>query len=401
MFLWRETGYFAASADLNPLLHTWSLAVEEQFYLLYPVTLLLLFRYAKQHIVKLLVIGTLASLLLAEFASIRFASANFYLLPSRAWELGVGAIIALVQPRPAIGKTDPGGQVLSAAGVSLIFVAIFRFDESTPFPSFWTLLPVAGSALVIRYASKATLVGRVLSNKAFVGVGLISYSLYLWHQPLFAFSRIRLYNGVSDTTYLALIAVSFALSYLTWRFVETPVRKGLLLSRAYLFSAAIAASLVLMAAGGAEFLTGGMVPPRPTALSLSQRIQENPGLGAQCINGTTVTQSCRTSDDPEIVVWGDSFAMHLVDAILASNPHAKLIQMTKTLCGPIVGMAPILDRTYSAAWASDCIAFNDDVLRWAEQHQSVRYVVMSSIFNQVRRKRRGARAVERRHEVDP
>lgn len=228
------SGYFSTAAELKPLLHTWSLAVEEQYYLFFPLLLMVL---VKQNTHKetnsnhrkslLFTVGvlTLASLFLAQYLAIKnIIEANFYLITSRAWELLIGSSIAILRldnTRLSAGKKS----MLSAIGLSAIVYSSFYFSQRTPFPSFYTLIPVLGSTLVIAFASADNFVGKALANKIFVYIGLISYSLYLWHQPLFAFLRLKTLDEPEKSLFVIAIALSFLLAYLTYRFIETPFRK--------------------------------------------------------------------------------------------------------------------------------------------------------------------------------
>ena len=191
VLFWRTSGYFETAAELKPLLHTWSLAVEEQYYLLFPVFLMLTWRLGKRWIVGLLACVFVVSLAAAQWNAVAKPTATFFLLPTRGWELLVGAFVALYFSKdrnkiPAKLLCEVGG----AVGFVLITYSIFAFDKQTPFPSFYALVPTIGTALIILYATQSTLVGQLLGNRVCVGVGLISYSAYLWHQPLFAFARL-------------------------------------------------------------------------------------------------------------------------------------------------------------------------------------------------------------------
>ena len=200
VLFWKTSGYFESAAELKPLLHTWSLAVEEQFYVVFPIFLMLTWRLGKRWILGLLVLVFLVSLQTAQYESITKPSAAFYLLPTRAWELILGAFIALTYSRlSGIGISKSFHEGLSITGVLLILYAIFAFDELTPFPSLYTLVPTTGAALIILFANRATTAGRAIGNKVLVAVGLISYSAYLWHQPLFAFAKHRSLEAPSKT----------------------------------------------------------------------------------------------------------------------------------------------------------------------------------------------------------
>ena len=186
IYFWRSSSYFDTASELKPLLHTWSLAVEEQYYTIVPIILIIAWRCGRRWIGLGLAIAVL-SLLMAQWGSHNAPSLTFYLLPTRFWELLLGAAVAyyFTSMRPGEEINARLRQVGSAIGLCCIMYSIVFFDKQTPFPSFYTLIPTVGAVLIISYANNQTLVGRLLSNKLMVGIGLISYSAYLWHQPIF------------------------------------------------------------------------------------------------------------------------------------------------------------------------------------------------------------------------
>ena len=223
LLFWQESGgYFAAASEEQPLLHTWSLAVEEQYYLLFPPLVMLLWRFGRHALFSAVTILAIASLALAVYGSENFATANFYLPTTRAWELLAGSLCALLLKRDRQYRSE----ILSLLGLAVIVFAIFAYNAATPFPSLYALVPVGGAVLVIMFAAPGTMAARLLSARPMVGIGLISYSLYLWHQPAFAFARIRSLTQPSPVLMALLIVVVFGLAYLSWRFIETPFRSG-------------------------------------------------------------------------------------------------------------------------------------------------------------------------------
>ena len=193
ILFWLQSGYFEGPAELKPLLHTWSLAVEEQYYLFFPILVMLIWNLGKNWMIVIISLIGILSLITAQIASYESPSANFYLLPTRIWELVLGVLAAFyLLNKPSdfriLGKV--ASDLLSLLGFGMIFFSVFTFNKFTPFPSFYSLLPTLGTLLIILFATKNTKVGKVLSLSPIVGVGLISYSLYLWHQPIFAFARI-------------------------------------------------------------------------------------------------------------------------------------------------------------------------------------------------------------------
>ena len=245
ILFWRESGYFDAAAEEKPLLHTWSLAVEEQYYVLFPIFLILAWRFGKNKVFWMIVVMAAISLLLSEWGWRNKATANFYLAPTRAWELFAGSIAAFVVQKQGVQNNNP----LALTGLLAILFSIFFYDETTPFPSLYALVPVLGVVLLVLYADKETIAARLLSNKGFVGIGLISYSAYLWHQPLFAFARIHSLERPSTVLMLALIFTSVLLAYLSWRYIEKPFRRKNNLTQTSVFQFSILGVCIFLSAG--------------------------------------------------------------------------------------------------------------------------------------------------------
>jgi peptidoglycan/LPS O-acetylase OafA/YrhL len=225
ILFWRESGYFDTAAELKPLLHTWSLAVEEQYYVVFPLFLMLFWKLGKRWIIVTLGLVFIASLALAQWAVYAEPSAAFFLLPTRGWELLIGAFAAFYfssANRKEFGKglSECGGWL----GVALIFYAVFAYSKATPYPGFYAFVPTLGAVLIILFATQKSTVGKFVGNKLFVGIGLISYSAYLWQQPLFAFAKAYTFNLLTIMVTTALIFLSFAFAYLSFKYVETPFR---------------------------------------------------------------------------------------------------------------------------------------------------------------------------------
>ena len=247
ILFWRESGYFAAAAEEKPLLHTWSLAVEEQYYLLFPIFLILAWRFGKNRVFWMIVVMAAISLLLSEWGWRNKATANFYLAPTRAWELFAGSIAAFIVQKQGVQKDNS----LALLGLAAIIFSIFFYDETTPFPSVYALVPVLGVVLLVLYADKETLAAKLLSTKGFVGIGLISYSAYLWHQPLFAFARINSIHQLSVFSMSMLAISSLVIGYFSWKIIEVPFRNKLYIRNNYI--------LVLTILGLLSFATLGYI----------------------------------------------------------------------------------------------------------------------------------------------
>ncbi len=272
-FFWGESGgYFAAASEEQPLLHTWSLAVEEQYYMLFPLFVILVWRFGRRALIGAIAVIAVASLLLAQYGSQNFATANFYLPHTRAWELLAGSLCAFALS----GGRQYKSNILSLTGLAIILFSVFAYDQTTPFPSLYALVPVVGAALVILFGSEETIAARLLSMRPMVGIGLISYSLYLWHQPVFAFARIRSLTEPSALMMGLLALGCFPLAYLSWRFVETPFRKGaktvLLPKPVHILGAAAVTACLFIGLGFYGLSNGGLQfrLPREAQIALAQ-----------------------------------------------------------------------------------------------------------------------------------
>lgn len=245
-FYFTTTEYGAGSALLKPFLHTWSLGIEEQFYLVFPILAIVAFKFFRKHFLTILVGLSLLSLQFAELMEVWNSDLNFYLPFSRFWELAIGSMLAYRELNCKPSNDGLASKSLPMLGLYLIVYSILFFDGKTPHPSFHTLLPIIGVALIIGFGSKDELVGKVLGSKPFVWVGLISYSAYLWHFPIFAFSRM----GKEPTNYdkFEWMSLTFALSVLSYFVVEKPFRIRALF-RPKIFIMAMLGGIVLVSVG--------------------------------------------------------------------------------------------------------------------------------------------------------
>ena len=269
--IWSESGYFEEASASKPLLHTWSLGVEEQFYLLLPLFALAVRRSSR--ILAAIAAISVASLLLTQWFAQIDPAGNFFLLPTRFWELGIGGLIAI----PLLDRhwTRLPAEIASLLGVGAIVGSMVFVDRTFDYPGLATLAPVIGTALVIVFA-RNTAVGGLLALKPLVAIGLISYSAYLWHQPLLAFARIRLFGEVPETLAWSLIAATMVLAYLTWRYIERPFRDKEKYSRTQIFAGATVASTLLITFGLTADLMGGLPrrnSDRPFAGDINERMR--------------------------------------------------------------------------------------------------------------------------------
>ena len=300
IYFWKSVSYF--DPGLQPLLHTWSLAVEEQYYLFFPLFLLLLHKRARWTASALWIIFALSVALSIALVATK-PSAAFYLLPSRAWELMLGGILAL--GRFGEPRNDQQRKAASLVGLGLILAPVFLYTRSTPFPGLAALPPAAGAAMLIWGR------GWGLSGRLMVAVGLISYSLYLWHLPVIAFAQYLTDGPLSISGGLVAFVVSLVLAALTFRFVETPFR--LCRSRHSLAIAALGMP-ALAVVSLIVVVTGGM-PSRLTPLQVRQLavMDDDKRHPSHCMTVderyVDPTNPCKFGKLPSILLWGDSHSM--------------------------------------------------------------------------------------------
>lgn len=384
LFFWRTTDYFGPLADVQPLLHTWSLGVEEQFYLLFPLMLLVLWRFGRRFAFGTVAVVMVASFVLAYWAGERMPVASFYLLPTRAWELLAGAacgFLTLRRPQPSHGA-------LAGLGLGMIVAPLVLFEGDTRTVGALALVPVIGTMLVILFAARQTVVARLLSVGPMVAVGLMSYSAYLWHQPVFAFARIIATGDPGPVVMAGLIVLVMVLAYATWRWVETPFRgkAPLFASPRGLFGAAFAAGAVLALAGGVIVRADGFSNRSNGSVTmgaLAESLAHNPGLAGGCTDTKAPKPACMSGPDPKVLLWGDSFAMHLAKGIEASAKGRAFVQITRSQCAPILDIAQRKNWITPGSSADSCIAFNEGVLDYIREKRP-EVVVMASALGLAR-----------------
>jgi len=378
ILFFRQSGYFDDASEMKPMLHTWSLAVEEQYYIVFPILLWLIHRYARDSLFLVL-----APLALLSFAAsvwgVRHAPAfTFFMAPTRVWELFAGALLALGLV-PAI-EQRPVREVLSWVGFGLIVYAIIVFTESTRFPGLNALFPVIGAVLLIQFA-RGTSVGWLLSRKVPVFVGLISYSLYLWHWPIIVFAQYRLGHDLSGLETLAAIVASLLAATVSWRYVERPFRVKGLISRRKIFQGAAAATAgvaVLAVAGVTSNGWAGRFPEQVVRLE-GYANAYSPRRG-ECHrdegNVFPMEETCIYGADtpPTFAVWGDSHAIELSYALgaVAERHQRSVLQFTYSSCPPSLGL-DISIRPH-------CREYNDMVAAFLTKERGISTVILVAAY---------------------
>lgn len=379
LVFWREMkeGYFAATdLALNPLLHTWSLAVEEQFYLLFPVLLLFCYRYARQHLVAVLVACAIVSLAGAALLVQSKSVAVFFLSPFRAWELLVGSLLALQAVQPLRSRLLR--ELVAGVGLFVILAACIVYDSKTTFPGLAALVPVLGTAALIHAGTSGpSFASRLLQLRPMVWIGLISYSLYLWHWPLIVLARYAL-GFEPITQYMpALLIASVLLAYLSYRFIEQPFRRGLIFSRCAAFRTSATCAAVLTTVAGVGLYSGGFETRfEPEVLALDKaRAPIIPYR--QCLASTK--QWCalgHTDSIPNTLLWGDSHMqswMPALDKVLREAGKGAVFAGMSS-CPPMLGILRHTDR-------KDCAAHNVAIQSYIAAHPEITTIVMAGFWS--------------------
>ncbi len=374
VFFWLNTEYFDGAAELKPLLHTWSLAVEEQFYLLFPAVI-----FGLGKLRRLTALGVLALLCLVSFALAvngvaHHPRAAFYLLPFRAWELGLGALLVLAR----LGDAPRGWwkESLGGLGLAMIAAPLFLYTSATPFPGFAALPPCLGTALFI-YANggSRTTTGDCLAQPAFVAVGLISYSLYLWHWPVLVFARYWAPGELSLFLRIGLVLVALLLAAASWKMVEIPFRKRRRpAARPVVFGLAGFATVALVSAGAAISWLQGIPQRLPrAALDFAQaRFDFDPHFNCQLTVREALEGRFLSLGDPAeaapvvVLVWGDSHAMAVLPALdqLGKQHGARVLAATHSETPPLIDYFP----DGASSLKNDAPSFSDAIVSFVRTH---------------------------------
>ena len=311
-FYYSGQEYGAESGLLKPFLHTWSLSVEEQFYILFPIALLVIFRYLRKYLIHILILGFVISLGLADWSSRNHPSASFYFLHTRIWELLAGSILAYFDI--TLGHRSKNkilNLILPSTGLLLIGYSIWFFNHNTFHPSLYTLLPILGSCLIIWYSNKEEIITKILSTKLFVGIGLISYSLYLWHYPIFAFARTINFSQGDIYKKILLGLVTLIFSIISYYFVEKPFRNKKIRFK-FLLALIISLFLILTLSNLTLVIKEGFKERLPDILkknfggSVKQRSLLKNSKNELCDSGNVIICKFNVFSNKKIYLIGDS-----------------------------------------------------------------------------------------------
>jgi len=341
LYFWRDTTYAAGPAELKPLLHTWSLAIEEQFYFIFPLALIYLHRFGRRVLMEILVAALAISFAGNVYGVQGHPSATFYLLPTRAWELLAGSVIAASPGR--LIRSRVVNEALGWTGIICIFIAMLSYDRSTIFPGAAAALPVAGAVLVIvANSSQQTFVGRLLSLKPVVYVGMISYSLYLWHWPLLAYGRYFSDGRLSSAGAAGLCGLSGLLAVISYHVCEQPIRKNRVYwTRKKLAAGALIGLVSMIGTGGWLWSSDGCKWRVPVALRspVPASILSSGQSAMLKVTTSSAAEKDTNGIAPSFVVWGDSHAGAAVPLFqkIASECGITGLDATQGGCPPLPG----------------------------------------------------------------
>ncbi len=382
---WLSSGYFSSGADLNPLLMTWSLGVEEQFYIFAPILLIFLLRkFQTSSVFAILLSLSVGSFVISLVEVSTHPTAAFYMLPTRAWELGAGVLTAVYESDRKNAdrwiSTTVFSNALSCLGLVIVAYALVMFTKATPFPGAGAALPVFGTILVI-LGHTSWINRHILAAKPLVFIGLLSYSWYLWHWPLLSLARIICDSPLSAPTVSAIVGVSFAAAVLSHRFIEQPFRlrhsaPSLLLRRYCLASVTmlIPAFLLLFTHGWQQrFPKLARIEDDETGLKTDSCLisTNSPNLSAACVPGGTAQV---------MALLGDSHAASLAVALRTAikRRNLALYELTKSSCPPIPGAMPMPNHP---SYQSDCATYDRLVLDLVRHDHRIKVVVLAAFWS--------------------
>ena len=374
-----QGSYLSGASELKPLLHTWSLSVEEQFYILFPFFLLYINKLKK--IIPVFLALTLIYLLFSFYGSIKFEDANFYFIFSRIWELLIGSLVAQVTQNKLITKMNIYKGLLSFIGLSLIFFALFYYDDSIRHPSYFTFIPVIGTSMILLFYDDSNLLLKILKNKVFIFFGLISYSLYLWHFPILAFNKIKS-GGLSFQDKIDSIILTIILSIITYYLIEKPFRNFKIIKTKVFFISLSITLIFLISFSSYGLLTKG-VPKRFSSeirdlITFNYNFRNDYSEGKCFIDERNLKdnkpfKNCNTfkgNNKKNIYLWGDSLAAHLIPGLKESLKEFNLTFRTAATCLPIINNSDKCEKINS-------FIFNEI------KKSKVDYLILSGAWGQV------------------
>jgi peptidoglycan/LPS O-acetylase OafA/YrhL len=380
LYFFKSSGYFDGAAILKPLLHTWSLSVEEQFYFVYPIVFVFIQQKYPKWLVRALLITALLSLIFSEALLRKHPSAMFYLAPSRAFELIVGALAACPLLLPLAERFRNG---VSLVGLAMVCGAVTLINEQMPFPGVTALLPCAGVALII-YSGNCgpTLAGRMLSFGPLVFIGNLSYSLYLWHWPALALARNFVGGDLGNYVTFFVLAVAALAAYVSFKYVEQPILQNRWKALPYLRIGLV--MMVALPTLSMPALLSHGYPQRfsPASHALFAASEDFNPRRTECHSDEAAPipyeRNCifgNPGGTPDVAVWGDSHGAEIVVPLgeRLKKEGRAVMQITASACPPVLKYK-VRDRPH-------CEEHNDQTLKYLLADQRIKVVVLAANFS--------------------
>jgi len=401
MYFQNQLSYFSPDDTLFPLLHTWSLGVEEQFYILFPIFIFLICKYAKKYLLTIICVIGIGSLIFASWMSVQDSASNFYLLPSRIWELMLGALIYYPLNSSPLQHNKTLNAIMPSSGMLLIAGSMIGFQISTPHPSFYTLIPTIGAAIIIWFGGKGDICSRLLSSKLLVGIGVISYSIYLWHQPILVFLRFHNAGQLSDFAQFFYIPITLVVAYLSWLYIEKPFLNQLIISKTKLLYTLFAAALLLIILGLTLYfytrIHRFLTLPESVITSLTIKPDTNCSYSydSEKLRDAQLTYCSIGEPNAKLIdfaIIGDSHSDDLINPFkeLANEANMNGVAATAFSCYPILDLeTDTYLQSLFKQWRSNdknlntelrmCTKLNREMFNFVKEHK-IRDVIFISIW---------------------
>lgn len=333
----KKVDYFTTTSALNPLIHTWSLAVEEQFYIFFSLFFTAFSKVRRRSILTFFVFTALLSLLAAQWSGnfqlklplirkelfwfSQHKLVSFYSPIGRLWELLIGTLLAFYLHSHTL-QYSTRNEIAAASGLGLILCAIFLFDKTTPSPSIYTIVPTVGTGLIILYGNEKTFVGKILSLKIFVCIGLCSYSAYLWHQPLLVFARLSNEKPLNISGRFSIIIIALILAYVSWKYIETPFRKKESLSQNKIFFVAFSVGLIINIIASYLFISGGLENRFSSNNAYMLEVDKPTAImywGSRFNTLSALSSFNETTNKTKLLILGDSYAADFLNMVVEND----------------------------------------------------------------------------------
>lgn len=377
---WRDSGYFELPSILKPLLHTWSLSIEEQFYFFFPIFIYFSYRLGKNYFLVLCIIIFVTSFILNLFGVIHFQSATFYLLPTRAWEFQLGTFIVIFEMKFNL-KNKLFGQLIFFVGVIFLLISVFKFSNETIYPGWSSVLPVLGTALLI--ITGKFIPQLIAKNSILAFIGQISYSLYLWHWPIFAFGKFILMHDPNLLESFLMILLSILIAWLSWKFIENPFRYNFeTKKRKVVFISGILLLTLIISFIGFVFYKSNGLPKRSPLNKILINANadtlwdEYVNCGKNFSSGK-ISNPCiigKKVQDAKILLWGDSHARALA---IGLNEYLTIKGISCYLAS-LSSTPPLIGLRNSKSKSSGFEMFNNKVLEYIRKNPEIETVILCS-----------------------